>query len=206
MNMKRLLLLLFAFTMALNYSFAQDEETTVEYSVGGDTEFGIGINLTTSTAVDEGFGPADGYEYGYSFSVAAQFEYFFSKTWGIKAKAIYDNKVIGTELGSKINLAYITVPVMANWHFGTNKRWYLHFGLYTGLLLSADVDGADAKDLFESSDFGSALGIGYSFPLGSGKRFFIETSGQNSFSSPIKDSTIGEEKLSRSTIGIGLIF
>ncbi len=32
------------------------------------------------------------------------------------------------------NLNYLTVPVMANWHFGRTKNWYLNFGAYTAIL------------------------------------------------------------------------
>lgn len=45
-----------------------------------------------------------------------------------------------------IILNYLTLPVMANWHFNKNRDWYLHFGTYAGFLTNA-IDSVLSLDL-----------------------------------------------------------
>ena len=106
-------------------------------------------------------------------------DYYFSNSWSVKTKLIYDRKgwdngFIEDDFGSYItdyNLDYLTVPVLASWHFGNNKNWFLEFGPYVGFLLNAEEVrfGTDVTDSFNSTDFGLALGIGVSRAASKGK-------------------------------------
>lgn len=76
-------------------------------------------------------------------------------------------------MGSKINavrdykerINYLTLPVNANWHFGSTRRWNLNFGPSIGYLLSADGNGRDLKDKFNKTQIGFNTGIGYKMEI-----------------------------------------
>jgi len=201
--------LVFLFLLVSAGLMAQEETTEAVYPAGGTGEFGIGLGYTGSYATDDGFTSAEGYDTGDGGSLGFQYEYFLSSSWGIKARLNVELKSVEVEaFGDQLDLLYITVPVMASWHFGMKKRWYLHFGPYVGILTYAQLRDAetDLKDQFNSVEFGSDIGVGVRIPALKGKWFFIELDFQNGFSTPFKDNTVSDEKLGRSTIGFGLIF
>tara|TARA_Y100000385_G_scaffold194656_1_gene201489 strand:+ start:476 stop:937 length:462 start_codon:yes stop_codon:yes gene_type:complete len=115
----------------------------------GDFELGVGLglNLTNvSTIVGQ-----DNASSRTSFNAGVSGEYYFSDRWGLKAKLIYDSKgwsngFINT-VTTDYKLNYITLPIMANWHFGSNRNWYLNFGPYVGFLVNAEDSelGLDLK-------------------------------------------------------------
>ncbi|WP_167613250.1 porin family protein [Maribellus sediminis] len=116
-------------------------------------------------------------------------EYYFSDRWGVKLKVIWDNKGYsnGTiidkndnTLITDINLNYITIPFMANWHFSKHRRWYLSFGPYLGLLTSAKDSelGEDIKNQMNGSDYGYAFCLGYKYEITNNTKLFLECDGQ----------------------------
>ena len=132
----------------------------------GDIELGVGmgLNLANVSTID---GQNDASSRT-SFNVGISGEYYFSDRWGLKAKLIYDNKgwsdgFITDEnfntVTTDFKLNYVTLPIMANWHFGSNRNWYLNFGPYVGFLVNAEDSelGLDLKDGFKSTDFGFAF-------------------------------------------------
>ena len=155
----------------------------------GNIEFGFNTGLSTSTASTD-----DDYaETNVTFNVGASADYYFSDRWSIKVKAIYDRKgwdkdfitdMNGNAVRTNIDLDYLTIPVMANWHFGSKRNWYLNFGPYVGFLMSAKETtfDTDLKDFFNSTDAGLALGIGVKIPLSDKLKLFFEYDGQYGFS------------------------
>ena len=151
-----------------------------------------------------------------------------------KGKVIYDQK--GTDDGTltltepaedggsqiitygglHFHMNYITVPVMANWHFGRTRNWYLHFGPYVGFLASANATSGggslnnqaiDIKDQLNSVDGGLALGIGVKFPLTKNVSLFLEDDGQAGVGNVFKQSDGFSNSITeRSSLNIGLIF
>lgn len=151
-----------------------------------------------------------------SFNLGLSGEYYFSSRWGLKAKLILDNKGWGNgfvQVGNNftttdIKLTYLTLPVMANWHFGSTRKWYLHFGLYAGFLLNAEAkaNGMDVSDAIESVDIGLAAGIGYKFPIAEKANMFIEYDGQGGFTDVFANNTGDAVRNSRSSFNIGVLF
>lgn len=180
----------------------------------GDIEFGvnIGYNFSTVTVSDTYLQP----DTGSGFNAGLSADYFFSDRWSIKAKLIsdqkgWDNGTFTDQFGTyktDYNLNYLTVPVMANWHFGSKRNWYLNFGPYAGFLLSAEetTRGVDVKEAFNSTDFGLALGIGVKIPVSDKLKFSIEYEGQGGFSTIFKESDGVRVSNSRSAINVGLNF
>lgn len=182
----------------------------------GDFELGVGLglNLTNvSTIVGQ-----DNASSRTSFNAGVSGEYYFSDRWGLKAKLIYDSKgwsngFINT-VTTDYKLNYITLPIMANWHFGSNRNWYLNFGPYVGFLVNAEDSelGLDLKDEFKSTDFGFAFGIGYKFKINDNIKLYIEFDGQSGFSDIFEENsgdlirTILTIRNVRSSFNIGALF
>lgn len=180
----------------------------------GDVEFGFntGLNLATVTS-----GDATNLDSRIGFNVGAFGDYYFSDRWSIKAKLTFDQKgwnngFIATEDGAAYTtdyrFDYLTVPVMANWHFGKKRNWYLNFGPYAGFLISAKETtlNIDLKDFSQSIDAGLALGIGVKIPIANKIKILLETDGQAGITDILKDNQGVSLKNSRSSFNAGLVF
>lgn len=179
----------------------------------GKFEFGLnlGVNLATVTS-----GSETNKDFRTGLLAGVYGDYFLSDEWSIKAKVAYDQKgwnngfiTIGDEsLQTNYQIDYVTVPVMANWHFGHTKNWYLNFGPYAGFLLSSKETalGLDLKEITQSVDAGLAFGIGVKIPVSSKVRFLIELDGQSGFTNVFVENDGNTIRNSRSAIVAGLAF
>lgn len=152
----------------------------------GDVEVGFNIGYNGSNVSDS----RTTSDTGSGVNVGGSLDFYFSNAWSIKGKLIYDQKgwdndVIrlindGNYYQTNYNLNYLTIPVMANWHFGNTRNWYLDFGPYVGFLLNAEDSrfNADVTENFNTTDFGLALGIGVKLPVSDKVRLFFEFEGQ----------------------------
>ena len=181
----------------------------------GDIElgFGAGLNVSNVTA-QEG---ANGTPSRFSFNIGASGEYYFSDRWGLKVELIYDNKGWAdgfiednnaNSITTDYEVNYVTLPIMANWHFGSNRNWYLNFGPYIGFLVKAEATESDlnVKDGFKSTDFGLAFGIGYKFELDDNIKLFIEYDGQSGFTDVFENNRGSAVRNGRSSFNIGALF
>ncbi|WP_426670994.1 porin family protein [Mucilaginibacter sp. McL0603] len=211
--MKKILTTLLILSGIYSVSFAQTKNTA---------EFGVNIGLNTSNVSLSGSGQSTDYTSGFNAGISG--EYYFSDRWGIKGKLTYDQKgwgngfidfydnagnVTGTIDGVNIHLNYLTIPVMADWHFGRMRNWYLNFGPYVGVLLNTSESsnsGVNIKDAFNTTDFGLAAGIGVKFPISKSVKLFIEADGQSGITNIFKDS--GGETIQnvRSSLNFGVLF
>lgn len=146
------------------------------------------------------------------FDVFVSGDYYFSDRWSLKGKVIYDQKgwksgyliingkTIVPQTTSKLN--YLTIPVMANWHFGKKRNWYLNFGPYMGILTTANSsDNTNIKSGLHTFDGGAALGIGVKIPLSERCKLLLEYQGQGGFSNIFK--VCETEALSARNINVG---
>lgn len=121
-----------------------------------------------------------------SYGVAG--DYFFNKTWSLRSGLLF--QTMGTEIiGIKEKLNYLTIPINANWHFGSTKKWNLNFGPSFGFLMSAKDDSTDIKDLTNSTQFGLNYGIGYKIEVSDKISILIDYQGMSGFSDVSKDSS-----------------
>lgn len=205
--MKRLLFTIAMLSCILNKGYAQADK--------GDVELGLGVGLNFSTVnVPSDNNRSTDSKTALNFAFVG--EYYFSDRWGIKSKLIYDQKGWGngyvvTENENYItdyNVNYLTIPIMANWHFGSTRKWNLNFGPYVGFLLKAEDDkkGMDFKDAFNSTDVGIALGIGYKFPVSDTTKIYIEYDEQYGFTDVFADNTGTTAVNSRGSFNIGVLF
>jgi opacity protein-like surface antigen len=178
------------------------------------TEIGFNIGYNASNIY---YSHSDGSnDYKGGFNAGISLEYYFSNNWGFKGKAIYDQKgwgnatlnfADGTEYGATVHLNYLTIPLMADCHFGRNRNWYLNFGPYVGFLLNANesVSNTDLKDGFNSTDFGFAAGIGVKFPVSNKVKMFVEVDGQAGLTDIFKDNPYSSIQNTRSSINVGFL-
>jgi outer membrane autotransporter protein len=123
---------------------------------------------------------------------------------------VYDGDV-----GSFTNISadYITVPIMANWHFGKTRNWYLNFGPYAGFLLDAKRSityagvkySGSMKSRFNKVDGGVAYGVGVKFPVAKKIKFYMELDGQNGLTNIFEYRTDNSFN-ARGSFNIGLNF
>lgn len=204
--------IVFLFSFLISFSTYAQTKGIVEYGAN------IGYNSSTVSNSD---GSADR---GIGINIGVAIDYYFSKRWSIKGKLIYDQK--GWDKGfiefygfdpnsegpsgsysTNYDLNYLTIPVMANWHFGRTKNWYFNFGPYVGFLMSAKETrfGTDVKEAFNTTDFGLALGIGVKIPVSDKLKISLEYDGQSGFSNVFKDSNESITN-SRSSFNVGVNF
>lgn len=178
-----------------------------------NVEFGLNVGVNFSNISNS----EDSAESSTGFNVGGSMDFYFSDRWSIKGKLIYDRKgwdddfisdQSGNLVRTDINVDYLTIPVMANWHFGAKRNWYLHFGPYAGILLSAKETRFDTSvdQYLNSSDFGLAFGIGVKVPVSDKIKVFFEYDGQSGFSDVFDYPDAVSAKNSRSAINVGLHF
>ncbi len=115
-------------------------------------------------------------------------DYFFNKTWSLRSGLLF--QTMGTELpGLKEKLNYLTIPVNANWHFGSTKKWNLNFGPSFGFLMSAKDNSQDIKDLANTTQIGLNYGIGYKIAVSDKISILIDYQGMTGLSDVSKDSS-----------------
>ena len=106
-----------------------------------------------------------------AFNVGVIAEYYFNDRWSFRSGLVYDSK--GTKITSSgqdyiDKLNYVAIPLHANWHFGSNRNWFLNFGPTVGFLES-------------SFDAGLGAGIGYKFDIADATQLYIQYQGYNGF-------------------------
>jgi len=181
----------------------------------GSFEFGLNTGVNFATVQSES---ATNTKFRTGLNVGVFGDYFFSDRWSIKAKLSYDQK--GWNRGFIIDLDknqtavtdyhfdYLTIPVMANWHFGKTRNWYLNFGPYAGVLLSAKETALnrDLKDFSKSLELGLALGIGVKIPVADRVKIILEADGQGGLTDILKNNQGSTIRNSRSSLNAGVAF
>lgn len=210
--MKKLFTTIFILLAFYSISSAQQDPGTIQFGVNA------GFNYSYVTSTEDGFQDS-GLKTGFNVGVSAN--YYFSEIWSLKIGASYDQKGWGggslfttdqngniTETdGVTYKLNYITIPVLANWHLGSNRQWYVDFGPYVGILTSANADGTDVKSLFNTTDGGFEAGTGIQIPIGERTKFFIELDGQEGVVNLDKSAQgFGTITNQRESLNIGINF
>ena len=155
-----------------------------------------------------------------SFNIGIRGEYYVSEKFGVKVKLNYDSKgwadgihrtsttpVVLT--ASDFKLDYLTLPVLASFHFGSDNNWYIDFGPHFGILLSAEaenVSDGDVKDEYKSLDIGLELALGYSFEISRNAKLFVELDGQSSIVDISDDNDNDRIRNSRGSLNFGVLF
>jgi hypothetical protein len=102
-------------------------------------------------------------------------------------------------------LKYISIPVNANWHFGSTRKWNLNFGPTLGLLTSATANGVDIKSKANGFQYGLQIGIGYKLQLTDNFSILLDYQSMSGLSKISKDSQ-NQIKNSYGSFDLGAVF
>lgn len=104
-------------------------------------------------------------------------DYYFNNRWSLRSALLFQS--MGSEYGiatfiieEKLN--YLTIPLNANWHFGSTRKWYLNFGPSFSFLTSAEANNIDIKSSIEPFQLGLSYGIGYKLEITEKFSFLID--------------------------------
>lgn len=99
------------------------------------------------------------------------------------------------------------VPINANWHFGSTRKWFLNFGISPGILASAEVDGNDVSELVESFQLAFTYGIGYKIEVSDNFSILIDTQGILGLTNIVDESEEGFSNTNAgSSLNVGAVF
>lgn len=99
----------------------------------------------------------------------ATVDYYFNDRWSLRSGLIFDKmggkyELEGDRYEDKLN--YLSVPINANWHFGSTRKWNLNFGLSPSFYLNGTINGYKIPDnSLESFQLGLTFGIGYKIEI-----------------------------------------
>jgi hypothetical protein len=178
-----------------------------------NTEFSARIGINGSQISDGSYN-SDAVA-GLNLGIAV--DQYFARDWSINVGLNYQQKGWangtlyyddGTQLdGIDFKLHYLTVPVLASWHFGYTRNWYVNFGPYIGFLVGASESSNtvfNAKSDFNTADAGIAANIGVKIPINRQSNFFIEFGGQGGLANAVKYANPSLQNITTSlTVGIG---
>jgi hypothetical protein len=113
-----------------------------------------------------------------SINYGVNADYFFNNRWSLRSGLL--SQTMGAEdFSGELKLNYISIPLNANWHFGSTRKWFLNFGASASFLTKAEFSGEDVKEDIESFQLGVSYGIGYKLEIT--ERFSILIESQNLF-------------------------
>ena len=131
-------------------------------------------------------------------------DYFFNDRWSLRSGLLF--QTMGTSIGSiEEKLSYMTIPVNANWHFGSTRKWNLNFGPSVGFLTTAETDGQDIKKLANSTQLGLNVGIGYKIEVSEALSILIDYQSLTGLNNVGKDSNV-KFKNSFGSFNVGVVF
>lgn len=155
--MKKILFPLFALA-SFGFANAQiKEKATIEITPKiGASSFG---EFTTN----------DNSDYNAGIELGATVDYYFNNRWSLRSGLIADKMGSKNQISANFyedELNYLSIPVNANWHFGSTRKWNLNFGLSPSFLTKAKFkeNGNTTeipKEAIESFQLGFSYGIGY---------------------------------------------
>ena len=134
-------------------------------------------------------------------------DYFFNDRWSLRSGLV--SLKMGDEgfifILRDFETNYIHIPVNANWHFGSTRKWNLNFGLSAGFLTSAEENGLDIKDQIEFFQLGISYGIGYKLAFSERFALLFDLQAFSGLTDYLKNNA-AEERNVASSISIGAVF
>lgn len=140
---------------------------------------------------------------GVTFGVGA--DYFFNDRWSLRSGLHYQKMGAEGSGGYEEKLNYLTLPVNANWHFGSTRKWNLNFGPSFSMLMSAENNFGDIKDSANSFQLGLAYGIGYKIEVNEKFSILVDFQGITGLTEVPKDSDF-TLKNAYSSFNVGGVF
>jgi long-subunit fatty acid transport protein len=116
-------------------------------------------------------------------------DYYFNDRWSLRSAILVQG--MGSEYDRFTdNLTYLTIPLNANWHFGSTRKWNLNFGPSIGFLMSAEVNGLDFKEATNPTQIGFNIGIGYKIEISEKVGILIDYQSLSGLNDVLKETPI----------------
>lgn len=128
----------------------------------------VGLKGGLNIATVKGDDIADGVSTKTGFNLGAFFMIPVNEILTIQPEILYSSKGYTGTTDKVANLNYLEIPVLLKFSFGEGVKPSIFVGPYLSMLLSADYNGSDVKDSFESTDFGIVIGAGIDIDMGDG--------------------------------------
>ncbi|WP_304198426.1 porin family protein [Flavobacterium alvei] len=96
-------------------------------------------------------------------------DYYFNNRWSLRSGLVFDKmggeyEFFGDKYEDKLN--YLSIPINANWHFGSTRKWNLNFGVSPSFLVGAKVnDTKIPSGTIKTFQLGFTYGIGYKIEI-----------------------------------------
>jgi long-subunit fatty acid transport protein len=163
MKMKKFLFALITLISFVLANAQSKEKGTIEITPK------IGWSSFSETNSDYLFG--SDYNSGVEFGVTA--DYYFNNRWSFRSGLVFDKMGGKSDFNNQSwedKFNYLSIPLNANWHFGSTRKWNLNFGFSPSFLLNAKItDEANTvevpKSAIESFQLGWTIGIGYKIEI-----------------------------------------
>lgn len=189
------IILTFAVVLTATFANAQSREK-------GTIELIPQIGYSSSNYYGKDVGSGNDPLTALSFGVDG--DYFFNNRWSIRSGLLF--QTMGTQvMDVKEKLNYVTIPVNANWHFGSTRKWNLNFGPSVSFLTSAKFDGIDVKSEVNSTQISFNVGIGYKIEVSPKISILIDYQGLSGLSDISKDSATNV-KNNYGSFDVGVVF
>jgi hypothetical protein len=192
--MKKWIVLSSLFISFLNYAQLREKGTTELIPVIGSATsnyYGTTSSLLYNTPIS-------------SLNIGVQGDYFYSNRWSLRSGLLFQK--MGSQFPGYIEeLKYISVPVNANWHFGSTRKWNLNFGPTLGLLTSATANEVNIKSEVNGFQYGIQVGIGYKLQLTDRFSILFDYQSMSGMSKVFKDNQ-DQSKNSYGTFNLGAVF
>ena len=168
----------------------------------GDIELAPNIGYATAFLNGD---DVDGQSYQNGLQFGAIVDIFFNDRWSLRTGASY-MQMGSRNFGSSLELDYVMVPINANWHFGSTRKWFLNFGVSPGILASAEVDGSDISELVEGFQLAFTYGIGYKLEVSDNFSILIDTQGILGLTNIVSSEEDGSNTNAGSSLNVGAVF
>lgn len=114
-----------------------------------------------------------------NLNIGAELDTYINSRWSFRTGLLLQG--MGSEIGGtnhEETLTYLTIPLNANWHFGSTRKWNLNFGPSVGFITSAKATYSDnIKEYVETSQIGLNFGIGYKIEVNKSFGILIDYQG-----------------------------
>lgn len=128
-------------------------------------------------------------------------DYFFNDRWSLRSGLIMQTMGAVDDFDQELKLQFLTIPVNANWHFGSTRKWNLNFGPSIGFLTSAKLESEDVKDKINSTEIGLNVGIGYKIQVSSKFSILIDYQNVSGLNKAFKENSSAKNAFGGFNVG-----
>ncbi len=176
--MKKILLSITSILFATTFSFSQERDK-------GDIELIPNIGYSVAMVFGE---DAPDLEPISSIQFGVLGDYYLNDRWSLRSGISYFTMGSSTPY-TELELNYLTIPLNANWHFGSERHWNLNFGVSPQFLLKATADNMDVKEFYKDFQIAFSYGIGYKIEVSETFGILIDLQGLIGITNNLEDST-----------------